>query len=108
VSFRNIFPPIETVLEMEPEELAPFVLNYLNTQPERHIGRHIFTNGSSPAYMDYATGHGEELSKRLIVAWMWLEKELFIAPQPGQTGDFAFGFIALTTTQTVPRLLPIN
>ena len=40
--------------------------------------------------MDYAAGHGEELSKRLLVGWMWLEKELFVAPRPEQTGDFAF------------------
>ena len=75
---------------MEPEELAPFVLKYLNDQHDRHINRHIFTNGSSPEFMKYAAGQGEELSQRLIVAWMWLEKELFLAPIPGQTGDFAF------------------
>ena len=34
MSFKDIFPPIETALEMEPEELAPFVLKYLATQPQ--------------------------------------------------------------------------
>jgi len=90
VSFKTILPPIENVLEMEPEELAPFLLKYLDTQPERHLNRHSIGNASSPDFMDYAEGQGEELYRRLVVAWMWLEKELFIAPQQGHTSDYAF------------------
>src|SRR6266436_8148731 len=88
MSFRSIFPPIDTVLEMEPEELAPFVLRYLATQGE--INRYNFTLGSSPEMTDYAAGgHLPTLCERLMEAWMWLEREGFIIPRPGQQQDWA-------------------
>ena len=39
--FKNIFPPIETTLEIEPEELAPFVLKHLKQIGK--INRHNYT-----------------------------------------------------------------
>ena len=87
MTFEAIFPPIETVLEMEPEELAPFVLKYLAGQP--NINRYNFTLGNSPEFVKYAGPHREALRHRLMEAWMWLEKELFVMPQPGQQNDWA-------------------
>ena len=52
MSFKEIFPPLETALEMEPEELAPFVLRYL--APQRSINRFNFTIGTDPDLMAYA------------------------------------------------------
>ena len=89
MSFKEIFPPIATALEMEPEELGPFVLRYLATQGEQ-INRYNFTLGSSPEVMAYAAGgHLEALCYRLMEAWMWLEREGFIMPRPGQQLDWA-------------------
>jgi hypothetical protein len=34
MALKDIFPPIETALEMEPEELGALVLKYLATQGE--------------------------------------------------------------------------
>ena len=87
MSFKDIFPPIETALEMEPEELAPFVLKYLATQPQ--INRYNFTLGTSPELTAYAGGKVQPLCERLMEAWMWLEKEGFVMPRPGEQHDWA-------------------
>ena len=85
--FKEIFPPIETVLDMEPEELAPFVLKHL-----KQIGKINRYNYSliSEEKKEYAGEHLEKLQKRLMEAFIWLEREMFIAPMPGETGDWRF------------------
>ncbi len=89
MSFKTIFPPIDTALEMEPEELAPFVLQYLATQGS-NINRYNFTLGSTPEVRDYAAGgHLPALCHRLMEAWMWLEREGFVMPRPGDQHDWA-------------------
>lgn len=59
MSLKDIFPPIETALEMEPEELAQFVLKYLAT--ESQINRYNFTLGTSPELTAYAVGKIQQL-----------------------------------------------
>ena len=66
MSFKKIFPPIETALELEPEELAPFVLKYLETQ--RNINRYNFTSGTNPELIEYAGDHLKVFCKRLMEA----------------------------------------
>jgi uncharacterized protein (TIGR02391 family) len=85
------FPPPEEVLEMEPEELAPFVLKYLNSQPANSINRYNFSLPNDRHLNEYL-GHQryDEYRKRLMEAWMWLEREGFLAPRPGQNDDWAF------------------
>ena len=88
MQFKDIFPPLETVLEMNPEELAPFVLKYLSDKP--NINRYNFTLGSNPDIVAYAGGRlNEELNNRLMEAWMWLEKEILITPKAGAQHDWA-------------------
>lgn len=86
--FKEIFPPIETALELEPEELAPFVLKHLNQMGGR-INKHNYTLGTSSEIVAYAGGNLEEFKKRLMEAWVWLEREMFIAPKPGEV-DWSF------------------
>ena len=86
--FKKIFPPIETTLDLEPEELAPFVLKHLKQIGK--INRYNYTLGTSPEMVIYAGQHLEEFKKRLMEAWIWLEREMFVAPQPGETGDWMF------------------
>lgn len=91
MSFQNEFPPIENALEMEPEELAPFVLKYLSTREKTgKMNRYNFTLGSSSEYGEYAGSHKTEFLKRLMEAWIWLEKEMFLAPKPGEQGEWVF------------------
>lgn len=86
--FKEIFPPIETSLDMEPEELAPFVLKHLKRLDNINI--HNYTLGTREEIREYAGGHLEEFRKRLMEAVIWLEREMLIAPQPGQMGDWRF------------------
>lgn len=85
---KEIFPPIETALELEPEELAPFVLKYLDTQ--ENINIYNLTLGTRQEIIEYAGDRREEFLERLAEACFWLEKELFIAPTPGQGGEWRF------------------
>jgi len=53
---------------------------------------HNFSLGSSPDFTEWVGDdhkQREAVKQRLIVAWRWLERELFIAPQPGNV-DWAF------------------
>jgi len=86
--FKEIFPPIETALDMEPEELAPFVLKHL--KKIGNINRNNYTSDKSVGIREYAREHLEEFQKRLIEAFIWLEREMFIAPKPGTMGEWRF------------------
>jgi uncharacterized protein (TIGR02391 family) len=88
--FSEVFPPLETALELQPEELAPFLLRHLASMGQNNINRHNYTLESNPDLAAYAGGHRGEFCERLIEAWMWLERELFLAPRPGTQGDWMF------------------
>lgn len=84
--YKKIYPPVETVLDMEPEELAPLVLRQLNESGQQKLNMHNFSLGNDSDFIAWAGSdhrRRQEVSQRLIVAWRWLERELFIAPQPG-------------------------
>jgi uncharacterized protein (TIGR02391 family) len=89
MGFSDAFPRIEAALELEPEELAPHILRHLHGQGE-HINRYNYTLGTNPDLIQYAGGYKDEFMKRLMEAWMWLEREGFVAPRPGSTGDWVF------------------
>lgn len=91
MSFADEFPPIETAMEMEPEELAPFVLRYLSTRENTgEMNRYNFTLGTNQKLVDYSGEYRKEFCKRLTEAWIWLEREMFLAPKPGEKGDWVF------------------
>ncbi|PIR69625.1 MAG: TIGR02391 family protein [Candidatus Niyogibacteria bacterium CG10_big_fil_rev_8_21_14_0_10_46_36] len=85
-TYEQIFPPIETVLDMEPEELAPLVLKHLSESGQQKLNIHNYTLDTDPDFIKWAGDNHkrrQEVLQRFIVAWRWLERELFIAPQPG-------------------------
>ena len=61
--YDKYFPPIETALEMEPEELAPFVLRHLKEL--RNINRAHYTLDTVRELRDFAGIHLEDLQKGL-------------------------------------------
>lgn len=66
--FMRFFPPTDQILEMEPEELGPFVL------------RHMSKEASMANRFNFAQNlPGGEVSNRFMEAWSWLEREGFIA-----------------------------
>ena len=86
--FKDFFPPIELALNMEPEELAPFLLRHLKTV--NHINRYNYTLRTNSDLQEYAGERVETFQKRLMEAFIWLEREMFIAPMPDKQGDWGF------------------
>jgi len=89
--YSEVYPLPQAVLEMEPEELAPFVLKHLSKAGQGKLNRHNFLLASDHEMIEWAGSYQQALKvlERFSVAWMWLERELFIAPKPGDT-DWTF------------------
>ena len=92
---EDIFPPVETALALEPEELAVPLLECLCRFEESGTSRgmlnrynftldHTFNGYCEPS-------HYEAIAKAVTEAWVWLEREGLIAPIPGDTsGNWIF------------------
>jgi len=90
-SIFSIIPDPETLLALEPEELAGVVLEYLNSLDERMSGELNRYNFSLPGTVkDYPQQYQEKISRALMEAWVWLEREGLIAPKPGSQGEWIF------------------
>lgn len=90
-SMKDIFPPPEEVLKLEPEELAVFLLEYLREVEKSSPGslnRYNFTLESTLGF--YAKDKYDEVSKVMTEAWIWLEREGMIGPRPGTQGEWVF------------------
>jgi len=89
--FQKNFPPIETVLEMDPSELAPFVLKDLNEiNQTSEINRFNYTLTTNSDIQSYAGEHIKDFQKQLMEAFIWLEREMFLAPTPDSQGEWRF------------------
>ena len=92
-TLKDVFPPPKEALELPPEELAIFILKFISQLPTGETGllnRYNFTLSSN--VNDYS---GRELCDRMckafMEAWVWLERERFLAPKPGDSsGTWAF------------------
>ena len=89
---HTLIPDTKTLLSLEPEELAGPLLECLKSSQGDHHGllnRGTITSQSN--IKNYPTEDLEKISKVIMEAWFWLEKEGLIAPQPGTTvGDWFF------------------
>jgi uncharacterized protein (TIGR02391 family) len=83
----SLLPPLEDFLTMQPEELAPLILQYLQTQ--NNINRYNFSLPNSEIET-YSEGKSQEVYRILMETWMWLEIEGFLAPKPATTDGWAF------------------
>jgi len=81
---EEIFPPPNMALAMEPEELAGFVLEYLQELPRNdpYLNFHTLTLVTGPLG-GYAGAHFQQVSEAIAAAWVWLMREGLIAPEPG-------------------------
>lgn len=93
--FKEIFPPLDAVLKMEPEELAVFLLEFLceceeDRDSSGFLHRYNLTLGSAfKGYCEYKDN--DRLARALTEAWVWLEREGLIAPRPGDSsGEWIF------------------
>ena len=97
-SIFSIIPDPEKILELEPEELAGYVMVYLNGLPdnERWQINHYnhFFHGLHypeiwpPNYHSRINEYRYSISKALMEAWVWLQREGFVAPSLDQDGNF--------------------
>lgn len=99
----HFLPAPENVLALEPEELAGYVIAYLNGLPDNQqtrlssLNRNTF--GSSLFYNDIDTPLAyrgltehkkEQITEALMEAWFWLEREGLLAPRVGPNRDAFF------------------
>jgi uncharacterized protein (TIGR02391 family) len=91
ISLHSLIPDPKALLELEPEELAGVILEYLNSLPEDSRGQLNRYNFSlSQTVEDYPTEYRKDISRALMEAWTFLEKEGMIAQEPGQDGNWIF------------------
>lgn len=84
------FPPAREILNMEPEELAPFVLRHLQKQPPNGINRYNFSLANDGELVRELGPQYQTYSERLMEAWVWLERQGFLAPKPGSQGEWMY------------------
>jgi len=90
MSIHSLIPDAETLLALEPEELAGVVLQYFNSLPPDAsvLNQHNF---SLPhVVQEYPREQHKHLTRALMEAWVWLEREGLIAPNPDQGNDWVF------------------
>jgi uncharacterized protein (TIGR02391 family) len=89
-SICDLLPDPETLLALEPEELAGFVLSFLNSQGENTTALNRYNFAMPSTYDRYPREYLEGVGRALMEAWGWLEREGLLAPRPGTTGDWVF------------------
>jgi uncharacterized protein (TIGR02391 family) len=93
IRINSVISDIDCLLALEPEELAGVVLQVLISCEEAgdrgHLHRNNFVNAEAANCTPDADKQ-QEVSKALLEAWIWLEREGLIAPQPGQSADWVF------------------
>ena len=91
VSIYSLLPDAKALLELEPEELAGVLLQYLNSlspSEQRDLNRYNF--GLNSTVQEYPQDQQEDVSRALMEAWVWLEREGLLVPKPGSQGDWVF------------------
>ncbi len=95
-SLTDILPPPNQLVQLEPEEIGMFVLRYLClSERERtssgSMNRYNFTLPESLGHYVSDSVLRAEVARVLTEGWVWLERELMIAPKPGEpSGQWFF------------------
>jgi uncharacterized protein (TIGR02391 family) len=91
MSIKQLLPDAAALLSLEPEELAGALLQYLNALPsyeQNKLNRYNFSLRHTVE--EYPPDSQEEIRRALMEAWVWLEREGFLAPKPGSQGEWVF------------------
>ena len=91
-SIYALIPEHETLLGLEPEELAGIVLEHLNSQVTKERALVGCGNLIAPETLrDYPYDYVNDIRYALVEALLWLENEGLIAQDPGQRSkDWCF------------------
>ena len=87
MSIYSLVPDATALLELEPEELAGVLMEYLNslsTSEQENLSRHNFLMGHM--FDEYPQEERAHLRQALMEAWVWLENEGLLVPKPGSDG----------------------
>ena len=90
-SVYSLVDDATALLELEPEELAGVVMEYLNGLPadeQGQLNRHNFS--IQHTVREYGQEQQDALSRALMEAWVWLEREGLLVPRPGTNGEWVF------------------
>ena len=90
-SIISMIPSVQSSLQLEPEELAGIVIQYLNSlasQDQQQLNRHNFL--TFWGVQDCPRETLDALQRALAEAWAWLERECLIALLPGAGGSQGF------------------
>jgi uncharacterized protein (TIGR02391 family) len=81
---KDIFPPPETALQLQPAELALFVLKHIDQLSRSGQENSLILRNylGSIEISKYAGQQSLDISRALAEAWIWLEREGMIAPDP--------------------------
>jgi uncharacterized protein (TIGR02391 family) len=86
---ESMLPDAQSVLSLEPEELAGVLMAHLNALPENdkfQLNRYNFFNDSSRTFGAYSSAQRERVAAAFLEAWMWLEREGFLIPKVTNLG----------------------
>jgi hypothetical protein len=80
-TLHSLLPNAESVLALEPEELAGYMLVWLNSIENLQLSRNNVSLDHNVE--EYPQHHRRQLQMALMEAWAWLEGHSFIASLPG-------------------------
>jgi|ERR1700735_3349491 len=94
-AIHELIPDPEILISLEPEELAPVLLQYICSgsayvtgipeQPIKH--GNVFTVGASPGN-GYPPQYKDRVNAALMAAWFWLEREGLLMTPAGHDRDW--------------------
>ena len=91
MSLHSLVPDPDAILALEPEELAGVLLQHLNGLPHEEQGQlNRYNFGLDHTVREYPPDYRERLSRALMEAWAWLEREGLLAAKPGSQGEWVF------------------
>ena len=89
MSIHSLVSDAEALLDLEPEELAGVLMEYFNSlsaSEQGNLNRYNFS--LEHTVREYPREHQDALRQALMEAWVWLEREGLLVPQPGVQGDW--------------------
>ena len=90
VSLHSLVPDAKILLELEPDELAGVLMEHLNSlspsKQRQRLNRNIICHVQT--VQEYPQDQREALSQALMEAWVWLEREGLLVPNPGEQGEW--------------------
>jgi uncharacterized protein (TIGR02391 family) len=87
----EVLPDADALLALEPEEVGGVVLEHLASlgpADSGNLNRYNFSLRDT--YKAYPEAQQTLVAQALMEGWMWLEREGFIAPRPGENGLWYF------------------